>query len=79
MYICICNQIDEKMLEENPALKDVCGSQCGSCLIELEEYRYRTFEERSKCLKKSCCKGNDRLSGPPRDDLLEGKGNPKGQ
>lgn len=34
MWVCICNQIDEKMLEENPALKDVCGSQCGSCIRE---------------------------------------------
>ena len=32
MYVCICNAITEKMLEENSFLLAKVGSQCGKCL-----------------------------------------------
>lgn len=32
MYVCICNTITEKMLEENSFLMSKVGSQCGKCL-----------------------------------------------
>lgn len=31
MYVCICNQIDEQMLADDPSLESVCGSCCGNC------------------------------------------------
>lgn len=32
MYICICCDITEKDIEENPELLDLVGSVCGSCI-----------------------------------------------
>lgn len=32
MYVCICNAITEKMLEDNHFLISVVGSKCGKCL-----------------------------------------------
>lgn len=32
MYICVCNAITEKMLEENSFLMAKVGSKCGKCL-----------------------------------------------
>lgn len=32
MYVCICNAITEKMLEENSFLLAKIGSQCGKCI-----------------------------------------------
>lgn len=32
MYICICNAITEKMLDENHFLLVKVGSKCGKCL-----------------------------------------------
>jgi len=32
MYICICNAITEKMLDENHFLLHKIGSKCGKCL-----------------------------------------------
>ena len=32
MYVCLCNAITEKMLEENSFLLAKIGSQCGKCI-----------------------------------------------
>jgi len=32
MYLCICNAITEKMLEENSFLLHKIGSTCGKCI-----------------------------------------------
>ena len=32
MYVCICNAITEKDIEEDPRLKELVGSVCGKCL-----------------------------------------------
>lgn len=32
MYICICNAITEKMLDENHFLLAKIGSKCGKCI-----------------------------------------------
>jgi bacterioferritin-associated ferredoxin len=32
MYICICNAITEKMLQENSFLMAKVGSRCGKCI-----------------------------------------------
>jgi len=32
MYLCICNAITEKMLDDNHFLLEKIGSQCGKCL-----------------------------------------------
>ena len=32
MYICICNAITEKQLQENSFLLALVGSKCGKCL-----------------------------------------------
>lgn len=32
MYLCICNAITQKMLDENHFLLEKIGSKCGKCL-----------------------------------------------
>jgi len=32
MYLCVCNKITEKMLEENSSLAHKIGSKCGICI-----------------------------------------------
>jgi len=32
MYLCICNAITEKMLQENSFLMSKIGSKCGKCI-----------------------------------------------
>lgn len=34
MIICICNNISQKDLDENPLLAQVIGSYCGKCIFE---------------------------------------------
>jgi bacterioferritin-associated ferredoxin len=34
MYLCICNAITEKMLEDDPNLIDKIGTKCGTCLLK---------------------------------------------
>jgi len=34
MYLCVCNAITEKMLDENHFLLEKIGSKCGKCLVE---------------------------------------------
>ena len=36
MYICICNAITEKQLQENSFLLEVIGNKCGKCIEEEE-------------------------------------------
>ena len=40
MYICVCNAITDKMLEENPELMNKIGSNCGKCLQWLKQNKY---------------------------------------
>lgn len=32
MYVCVCNAITEKMLDDNHFLLEKVGSKCGKCL-----------------------------------------------
>lgn len=32
MYICVCNQITDQDLKNNPELIDACGTDCGTCI-----------------------------------------------
>ncbi len=34
MYICVCNAITEKQLQENSFLLEVLGNKCGKCIEE---------------------------------------------
>ena len=34
MYVCVCNAITEKMLEENHFLIAKIGYKCGKCLVD---------------------------------------------
>ena len=38
MYVCICNAITEKMLEENDYYYHLVGSKCGKCVEETPKY-----------------------------------------
>lgn len=37
MIICICNNISEDDIEDNPELIEECGTGCGKCLEYIEE------------------------------------------
>ena len=34
MYLCICNRITKKNLEEYPQLIDIIGTSCGKCISD---------------------------------------------
>ena len=34
MYLCICNEITEKDLEEYPELAELIGTCCGKCISD---------------------------------------------
>lgn len=34
MYLCICNKITEKDLEEQPLLWCIVGNNCGKCISD---------------------------------------------
>lgn len=40
MYLCICCNITEKDLEQNPELINYIGSVCGACVSDGAEYGF---------------------------------------
>ena len=40
MYICICNGITQKMLQDDPELIKKLGSNCGKCLEWIKDNKY---------------------------------------
>ena len=32
MYICVCNEITDQDLKNNPELISACGTECGTCI-----------------------------------------------
>ena len=34
MYICICNRVTDKDVEDDPGLKDLVGTNCGMCISD---------------------------------------------
>jgi bacterioferritin-associated ferredoxin len=38
MYVCICNAITEKMLQENDYYYHLVGSKCGKCVEDTPQY-----------------------------------------
>ena len=49
MYICVCNEITEQDLIDDPELWDQCGTQCGTCKEFKAQYRaYKHIREQYK-------------------------------
>jgi len=38
VYVCICNAITEKMLQENDYYYHLVGSKCGKCVEDTPQY-----------------------------------------
>ena len=51
MYVCICNAITEKQLQENSFLLALVGSKCGKCLEDrIEDKERMTYlTDRKEC------------------------------
>lgn len=51
MYVCICNAITEKQLQENSFLLALVGSKCGKCLENRVEDKERMtyLTDRKEC------------------------------
>jgi len=50
VYVCICNAITEKMLEENDYYYHLLGSKCGKCSeegsVKVEKITYLTEDRK---------------------------------